>query len=139
VWRKAAGFSDVNAVAEQAIATVGLVEARYTVASALSHGAQRQLEVALCLATAPQVLLLDEPLAGMGAAESDEIIELIRRLKADHAILLIEHDMDAVFAVADQLTVMVDGRVIASGNPAVVRANPAVQQAYLGEGLALED
>lgn len=139
VWRHAASYNDVNAVAENAIETVGLSEARNTIASALSHGAQRQLEIALCLATAPKVLLLDEPLAGMGAAESEQIIELIRRLKIDHAILLIEHDMDAVFAIADQLIVMVDGRVIASGNPAEVRTNPLVQQAYLGEGLALED
>ena len=88
----------------------------------------------MCLATEPQVLLLDEPLAGMGAAEAERMVELLLKLKADHAILLVEHDMDAVFALADRLTVMVNGQVIASGTPAAVRANRGVQAAYLGGG-----
>jgi branched-chain amino acid transport system ATP-binding protein len=139
VWRIAASHLDVNAEAERVMTSVGLDSMRDTRAAELSHGAQRQLEIALCLATAPKVLLLDEPLAGMGAAESGQVIELIRRLKSDHAILLIEHDMDAVFAIADRITVMVDGRVIASGMPDEIRADPRVQQAYLGEAVAKED
>ena len=86
----------------------------------------------MCLATAPQVLLLDEPLAGMGAEETDRMLALLQTLKADHAILLVEHDMDAVFRVADRITVMVNGAVIASGTPDEVRSSPEVQAAYLG-------
>lgn len=103
------------------------------VAASMSHGEQRQLEIAMCLAGNPSVLLLDEPLAGMGLAEAERMIELLRSLKAQHAILLVEHDMDAVFALADVLTVMVDGRVIATGTPATIRADAKVQAAYLGE------
>jgi branched-chain amino acid transport system ATP-binding protein len=102
------------------------------VAGALSHGAQRQLEIAMVLAAAPEVLLLDEPLAGMGPDEAARMVELLQRLAPDHAILLVEHDMDAVFRVADRITVMVNGAVIASGAPAEVRANPEVRVAYLG-------
>ena len=102
-------------------------------ASALSHGEQRQLEIAMALATQPQVLLLDEPLAGMGTAEAEKMITLLQTLKKDHAILLVEHDMDAVFTLADQLTVMVNGCMIASGLPADIRSNAQVQAAYLGE------
>jgi branched-chain amino acid transport system ATP-binding protein len=104
-----------------------------TRAAAMSHGEQRQLEVAMCLAGNPSVLLLDEPLAGMGAEEAERMIALLQSLKTNHAILLVEHDMDAVFALADVLTVMVDGRVIASGTPASIRADAGVQAAYLGE------
>ena len=101
-------------------------------AGALSHGQKRQLEIAMCLATAPQVLLLDEPLAGMGAEETERMLALLGGLKAAHAILLVEHDMDAVFRIADTITVMVNGAVIASGNPDFVRNNREVQAAYLG-------
>jgi branched-chain amino acid transport system ATP-binding protein len=87
----------------------------------------------MVLATAPDVLLLDEPLAGMGAEEAQRMIELLKRLKSDHAILLVEHDMDAVFAVADTITVMVNGQVLESGPPAQIRASPAVRNAYLGD------
>ena len=100
--------------------------------SALSHGEQRQVEIAMALATRPRVLLLDEPLAGMGAEESVRIVALLRELAQDHAILLVEHDMDAVFAVANTLTVMVNGRVLESGSPAQIRSSRAVQEAYLG-------
>jgi branched-chain amino acid transport system ATP-binding protein len=86
----------------------------------------------MCLATAPQVLLLDEPLAGMGAEETERMLALLGELKKDHAILLVEHDMDAVFRIADRITVMVNGSVIASDTPQAVRANPEVQSAYLG-------
>jgi branched-chain amino acid transport system ATP-binding protein len=99
----------------------------------MSHGEQRQLEIAMTLATEPQVLLLDEPLAGMGVAEAERMVELLLKLKKNHAMMLVEHDMDAVFALADHLTVMVNGQVIATGTPAEIRANAGVQAAYLGE------
>jgi branched-chain amino acid transport system ATP-binding protein len=101
-------------------------------ASLLSHGEQRQLEIAMVLATDPRIVLLDEPLAGMGTAEARTIVQLIATLKAGRAVLLVEHDMDAVFTLADRLTVMADGCVIASGLPDEVRAHPAVRTAYLG-------
>ena len=101
-------------------------------AGALSHGEQRQLEIAMVLAAEPEVLLLDEPLAGMGAEESVRMVGLLRRLAEDHAILLVEHDMDAVFALADVITVMVNGQVLESGPPAQIRASEQVQRAYLG-------
>ncbi len=116
-----------------ALDVVGLSERRDAAAAVLSHGERRALEIAMCLATDPSVLLLDEPLAGMGGEESQRIIELLRHLKSDRAILLVEHDMDAVFAVADVITVMADGAVIASGLPEAVRADPAVREAYLGD------
>jgi branched-chain amino acid transport system ATP-binding protein len=102
-------------------------------AGLLSHGQKRQLEIAMCLATQPQVLLLDEPMAGMGAEETDRMLALLERLKIGHAILLVEHDMDAIFRIADFITVMVNGAVIATDTPAQVRSNPQVQAAYLGE------
>ncbi|MDI9335105.1 MAG: ABC transporter ATP-binding protein [Cytophagales bacterium] len=118
---------------QQAIRLAKLEHQAQTVASNMSHGEQRQLEIAMCLATQPQVLILDEPLAGMGTVEAKRMIELLHTLKANHAILLIEHDMDAVFALADVLTVMVNGQVIASGTPENVRADATVQAAYLGD------
>ena len=117
----------------------GLSPRRDVVAAALSHGEQRQLEIAMCLATRPRVLLLDEPLAGMGPQESQDMVALIQRLAGHHAIMLIEHDMDAVFAVANKLTVMVNGVVLESGTPEEVRASPAVQTAYLGGEDLLND
>jgi branched-chain amino acid transport system ATP-binding protein len=101
-------------------------------AGALAHGQKRQLEIAMCLATAPEVLLLDEPLAGMGADETERMLALLAELKAGHAILLVEHDMDAVFRIADRITVMVNGQVVACDTPEAVRASPEVQAAYLG-------
>lgn len=118
---------------KHAIRLAKLEHQSHAVASNMSHGEQRQLEIAMCLATNPKVLVLDEPLAGMGVAEAERMIELLHSLKADHAILLVEHDMDAVFALADVLTVMVDGRVIATGTPAAIRMDTGVQAAYLGE------
>ncbi len=123
----------VNARAERAIELAGLQQRRHTLAGAASHGEQRQLEIAMTLATEPAVLLLDEPLAGMGAMEAERMVELLLRLKQDHAMMLVEHDMDAIFALADHLTVMVNGQVIASDLPAAVRADRNVQAAYLGE------
>jgi branched-chain amino acid transport system ATP-binding protein len=126
-------MNDVNARAERAIELAGLENRRHAMAGAASHGEQRQLEIAMTLATEPQVLLLDEPLAGMGQAEAESMVQLLLRLKVSHAMMLVEHDMDAVFALADQLTVMVNGQVIASGLPAAVRSDVGVQAAYLGE------
>ena len=131
--RRADSFAQANERAERAIALAGLQARREAVAGTVSHGEQRQLEVAMTLATEPQVLLLDEPLAGMGAAEAERMVELLLQLKKDHAMMLVEHDMDAVFALADHLTVMVNGQVIASDTPAAVRADAGVQAAYLGE------
>ena len=125
---------DVAARAEKAIALAGLTSRATTRASSLSHGEQRQLELALMLATEPQVLLLDEPMAGMSADETLRMVTLIKRLKLGHTLVLIEHDMDAVFAVADVITVMVNGAMLASGAPETIRASRAVQDAYLGEG-----
>jgi len=124
--------------AERALAEVGLAHRAQETAATLSHGEQRQLEIAMTLATRPRILLLDEPLAGMGSEDSARMVELLRKLKQAHAMMLVEHDMDAVFALADRLTVMVDGRVLASGTPDEMRASAAVQEAYLGteEGTA---
>ncbi len=131
--RGADGYPGTNALAEQAIAQAELAGREARIAGTLSHGEQRQLEIALSLATRPKLLLLDEPLAGMGAEESLRMVELIRKLREAHAILLVEHDVDAVFALADVLTVMVEGRILASGAPEEIRRNPEVQAAYLGE------
>jgi branched-chain amino acid transport system ATP-binding protein len=138
VLRPAYTYREINEAAERALALVELDARSKDAALTLSHGEQRQLEIAMTLATAPGVLLLDEPLAGMGSEESRRMVALIARLAADHAILLVEHDMDAVFSVAAVLTVMVDGRVLASGAPEAIRRNKAVQDAYLGtaEGAA---
>jgi branched-chain amino acid transport system ATP-binding protein len=134
--RRAERYESVNRAAGRALAAAGLAGREHALAAALSHGEQRQLEIAMTLATSPRVLLLDEPLAGMGAEESARMVELIRSLKDGHAILLVEHDMDAVFALADRLTVMTNGQVLASGKPAEIRTNRDVQQAYLGEEAA---
>ena len=122
----------VNARALDALKETELNNRRDVTAQLLSHGEQRQLEIAMVIATEPQVILLDEPLAGMGHAEAQRVIQLIQRLKQGRALLLVEHDMDAVFALADRLTVMADGHVIASGLPEYVRNHPDVRQAYLG-------
>ena len=131
--RSALGLTSVNARAERALELVGLQARRHHLAGAASHGEQRQLEIAMTLATEPRVLLLDEPLAGMGAAEADRMVALLLQLKTDHAMMLVEHDIDAIFALADHLTVMVNGQIIASDHPERVRADAAVQAAYLGE------
>jgi branched-chain amino acid transport system ATP-binding protein len=127
------GVKPANERAERALELAGLQPRRDAIAGTISHGEQRQLEIAMTLATDPQVLLLDEPLAGMGTAEAERMVELLLKLKKDHAMMLVEHDMDAVFALADHLTVMVNGQAIASGTPAQVRADAQVQAAYLGE------
>jgi branched-chain amino acid transport system ATP-binding protein len=129
----ARGFKSINERAERAIELAGLASRRNVVAGTTSHGEQRQLEIAMTLATGPRVLLLDEPLAGMGTMEAERIVELLLKIKPGHAMMLVEHDMDAVFALADRLTVMVNGQVIASGTPPEIRADANVQAAYLGE------
>jgi branched-chain amino acid transport system ATP-binding protein len=131
--RRATDFVAVNSRTERAIELSGLKDRTNSIAGTISHGEQRQLEIAMTLATEPQVVLLDEPLAGMGVAEAERMVALLLAIKKDHGILLVEHDMDAVFALADRLTVMVNGQVIASGTPAEIRADAGVQAAYLGE------
>jgi branched-chain amino acid transport system ATP-binding protein len=131
--RRATGIRESNERAEHAIEQAGLQDRRSAIAGTISHGEQRQLEIAMTLATDPKVLLLDEPLAGMGTAEAERMVQLLLRIKPGHAMMLVEHDMDAVFALADRLTVMVNGQVIASGAPAEVRADANVRSAYLGE------
>jgi len=130
----ASGCRLSNEAADQAISLAGLEHDARQVAGLLSHGRKRQLEIAMSLATAPSVLLLDEPLAGMGPEETERMLDLLASLKAGHAVLLVEHDMDAVFRVADEITVMVNGKVIAHGAPQAIRDNPDVQAAYLGDG-----
>ncbi len=132
-WRSASACAKSMQVAQDAAAQAGLQDALDREAGLLSHGQKRQLEIAMCLATRPSVLLLDEPLAGMGAEETDRMLELLTALKTSHAMLLIEHDMDAVFRVADVITVLVNGQLIACGSPEAVRKSPEVRVAYLGE------
>jgi branched-chain amino acid transport system ATP-binding protein len=119
--------------ARTALERVGLATRAEIPAGQLSHGEQRQLEIAMALAAAPRLLLLDEPAAGMSYEETQRLIELLRGLKGDVTMLLVEHDMDAVFALADRITVLVQGRAIATGTPEAVRADPEVRNAYLGE------
>ncbi|MBF5003785.1 ABC transporter ATP-binding protein [Diaphorobacter caeni] len=133
IWQSASGCALSNERAEAALARAGLLHWRHVQAGRLSHGAKRQLEVAMCLSTEPEVLLLDEPLAGMGAEETERMLALLGELKAHHAVLLVEHDMDAVFRIADRITVMVNGSVVASGTPDAIRVDPVVRTAYLGE------
>ena len=132
-WGAASACAASVDAARTAAARTGLGDHLGHDAGLLSHGQKRQLEIAMCLATRPDVLLLDEPLAGMGAEEAERMLALLAELKSGHAILLVEHDMDAVFRIADRVTVMVDGAVIASGPPDAVRASPAVRAAYLGD------
>jgi len=134
IWQAASRCATSTAVANEALRAAGLEAHAQRAAGTLSHGAKRQLEIAMCLATRPRVLLLDEPLAGMGAEETERMLALLTQLKASHAILLVEHDMDAVFRIADRITVMVNGTVIATGEPAAIRHNAEVRTAYLGEG-----
>jgi branched-chain amino acid transport system ATP-binding protein len=133
VWQGALTCKDSGQAAREALAAAGLADQAALRTSTLSHGAKRQLEIAMCLATRPRVLLLDEPLAGMGAEETERMLALLQTLKSGHAIALVEHDMDAVFRIADRITVMVNGQVIASDAPQAIRANREVQVAYLGD------
>jgi branched-chain amino acid transport system ATP-binding protein len=122
-------------IARIALSRVGLAESADRIAGTLSHGQLRQLEIGVALAGQPKVLLLDEPLAGMGPEESETFATLLRELSRDHAVLLVEHDMDVVFAVAHRMTVMLDGRVLECGTPEAIRASAAVRDAYLGHSV----
>jgi branched-chain amino acid transport system ATP-binding protein len=132
-WQDARHDDTLRAPARAALERVGLGGRANVRVDAMSHGEQRQLEIAMALATQPRMLLLDEPMAGMGPDESARMTAMLRELKGTITILLIEHDMETVFALADRITVLVYGRVIASGDPATIRADAAVREAYLGE------
>jgi branched-chain amino acid transport system ATP-binding protein len=132
-WKAARRDATLREPALQALADVGLGERADIRVDRLSHGEHRQLEIAIALATKPLLLLLDEPMAGLGPEESARMVEMLGKLKSGITILLIEHDMEAVFALADRVTVLVYGRVIACGDPAAIRADAAVREAYLGE------
>jgi branched-chain amino acid transport system ATP-binding protein len=134
-WRPVRAESALNAPAMQALATVGLGRRAQMPAGALSHGEKRRLELAIALAQAPRLLLLDEPMAGVGAEETRGLIETLKGLKRRHTLVLVEHDMQAVFALADRISVLVEGRIIATGSPGAVRANPEVRAAYLGKAV----
>lgn len=133
-WQRAERCEASTSAARDVASRAGLDGVLDREAGLLSHGQKRQLEIAMCLATKPQVLLLDEPLAGMGAEETERMLHLLNELRAGHAILLVEHDMDAVFRIADIITVMVNGCKIASGDPEFIHNSPEVRTAYLGEG-----
>ena len=135
-WTDATRDGTLLAPAAQYLELVGLTGRAGDVAATLSHGEHRQLELAMALATEPKLLLLDEPTAGVGGDESARMVELLRSIKGRFTILLIEHDMDAVFALADRITVLDSGRILASGAPGEIRADPAVRQAYLGDAEA---
>jgi len=137
-WADARRDPALREPARAALARVGLTERADLPASALSHGEHRQLELAMALAGRPRMLRLDEPMAGMGLEQSARMVALLRALKSDVTILLIEHDMEAVFALADRITVLVYGRVIATGKPEQIRANAQVRDAYLGEQDAVQ-
>jgi branched-chain amino acid transport system ATP-binding protein len=135
-WRDARAEPELREPARAALQRMGLNARADRPASALSHGEHRQLELAMALAGNPRMLLLDEPMAGLGPEESARMVEMLRALKRELTILLVEHDMEAVFALADRITVLVYGRVIATGSPSDIRANDEVRQAYLGEAEA---
>jgi branched-chain amino acid transport system ATP-binding protein len=132
-WKPVAKEQSRYAEANDILQQMGLAALTGRMAGTLSHGEHRQLELALTLATRPQLLLLDEPMAGMGPEESKRMVALVERLKPAYTILLVEHDMDAVFRLADRISVMVSGRLIATGSGKEIRANAQVRSAYLGE------
>ncbi len=133
LFRNAGRDRTLTEPAQRVLRESGLAEQANHPAGDLAHGQRRQLELAMALATEPRVLLLDEPMAGMGGAEADAVGTLLERLRSRYAVLLVEHDMDMVFRLADRITVLVDGAVIASGDPGSIRADAAVQAAYLEE------
>ena len=135
-WRPVAAEAALFDEARMVSREIGLAERLEITAGNLAHGEQRALEVGLALATRPRLVLLDEPMAGMGPEESVRMIALIERIRAGVTVLLVEHDMDAVFRLADRITVLVNGRVIATGRPEAIRADPQVRRAYLGDELA---
>ncbi|PSC05508.1 ABC transporter ATP-binding protein [Alsobacter soli] len=136
LFGRVAADEALNGEARAALAAVGLSTRAAVPAGRLSHGEKRALEIAMALAMGPKVLLLDEPMAGVGREESGRIVELLRSLKGRYALLLVEHDMEAVFSLADRISVLVYGEVIASGTPQAIRSDPAVRAAYLGDEAA---
>lgn len=132
-WRPARLESELREPAFAVLKRVGLDSRADMTAASLSHGEHRQLEIAMALATQPRLLLLDEPMAGLGPDESKRMVSLLRELKGVLTIIMVEHDMETVLALADRITVLVEGRVVATGVPDVIRSNPEVQRAYLGE------
>ena len=132
-WQPACETVELSSRADEIIELLGLSGSRGNYAMELSYGQQRQLEMAMALAMEPKVLLLDEPMAGMGHGESAMMVDLLRKLKGKYGILLVEHDMNAVFALADRISVLFYGKVIYSGEPAAVKDNPQVREAYLGD------
>ena len=131
-WKPARDDIDLQKSALNALKEIGLEERAFEKVGNLSHGEHRQLEIAMALATQPHLLLLDEPMAGMGTEEGRKILKILQKLKRRKTILLIEHDMDVVFALADRITVLVYGRVIASGSPQSIKEDEKVREAYLG-------
>ena len=131
-WKPAREDTDLQKAALNALKEIGLEERAFEKVGNLSHGEHRQLEIAMALATQPHLLLLDEPMAGMGTEEGRKILKILQKLKRRKTILLIEHDMDVVFALADRITVLVYGRVIASGSPKSIKEDEKVREAYLG-------
>jgi branched-chain amino acid transport system ATP-binding protein len=136
IFGDAAGEEKLNNEAMRALTIVGLQDRADVPAGALSHGEKRGLELAIALALRPKLLLLDEPMAGAGASESARLVDILLQLKEHYTILLVEHDMQAVFALADRISVLVNGKVIATGAPAEVRADGQVRAAYLGDAVA---
>ncbi len=136
-WKPAEADEGLNTLAREALRQVGLESRWSDPAGELSHGEHRQLEIAMALVRRPRLLLLDEPTAGMGPEESRDFQQLLLGLKKSYTILLIEHDMQVVFAIADRITVLAGGQVIASGSPREVQANTQVREAYLGEDFAM--
>jgi branched-chain amino acid transport system ATP-binding protein len=132
-WRRARREPGLREPARAILESVGLAARADVLAGNLAHGEQRQLEIAMALATRPRLLLLDEPVAGMGGEESQQMIRFLGTLRGRHTIVLVEHDMDAVFTLADRISVMVYGQLIATGRPHEIRANDEVRRAYLGE------
>jgi branched-chain amino acid transport system ATP-binding protein len=132
-WGNARKMAHLRRAAQDALDRVGLRDRADVLVSRLSHGEQRELELAVALATKPQLLLLDEPMAGLGVTESARMVKLLQELRREVSIVLVEHDMDAVFALADRISVLVYGRVIASGSPSEIRGNDEVKRAYLGD------
>jgi branched-chain amino acid transport system ATP-binding protein len=135
MWAKSAGLDDLSSSQKSILQQVGLLHLASKPTAALAHGEKRQLELAICLSSKAKLLILDEPLAGLGPTESEQMIELLRSLKSHFGILLVEHDMEAVFSLADRVSVLVNGAIIASGTVEQIKNDPLVKSAYLGDEL----
>ena len=135
MWAKRANLNDLGPVQKNILEQVGLIHMASKPTVLLAHGQKRQLELAICLASGAKLLILDEPLAGLGPAESAQMIKLLHSLKCSYGILLVEHDMDAVFSLADRISVLVNGSIIATGSPELIKSDPIVKSAYLGDEL----